>query len=244
MLCMRSFSTRYTQMLFGVAWAAIEPLATVAMMAFVFGVIFKLPSNGVPYPLLVIAGLAPFALFSKALIAGTSSLLENMAVISKVSFPRLILPFSSAFRELFSGITPLFLLLAFQLIYAGTFAWSWLVLPFVLVFAFLFGVGASYWLAALVVPYRDIMYFLGIFVQLMSYLSPVAYSASIVPERLRWIYELNPLYWMIGLTRWSVLGTDIEINGRFFASLTISGLIMIGGLFVFARFERTAVDVQ
>jgi lipopolysaccharide transport system permease protein len=130
------------------------------------------------------------------------------------------------------------------MIYYGLpITWHIIILPFAMLLAFLFGIGISYWLAALIVQFRDIGYFLNIFVQIMVYLSPVAYSSTLVPQKLLFLYHLNPLYWAISFARWAVLGTPIVITDQFYAALAMALTILVTGLFVFARFERDAVDV-
>lgn len=244
MLSWRNLSTRYTQMVLGLAWAGLEPLATILVMVLVFGVIIKLPSEGVPYPLLVVVGFAPYTLFSKTLTTGTFSLIENMAIISKVYFPRIILPLSSALRELITAAAPLVLLVLLMVVYGYPITWRILALPFVLVYAFLVALGLSYWLSALIVQYRDIGYMLSIFVQLTAYLTPIAYTASLLPEKVRWVFALNPLYWIVEFARWSVLGLPVQFMPSFYVSLAVTAVILAGGLFVFGRFERNVVDVQ
>ena len=243
MLSWRNLSTRYSQMFLGLAWAALEPLATTMIMVIVFGVFMALPSEGVPYPLFVIVGLVPYTLFSKTLMSGSFSMSENIGIISKVYFPRIILPVSSAFRELIPATAPLTLLVPLMIYHGLPVSWQIVALPFAMMLAFLFGIGISYWLAALIVQFRDIGYFLIIFVQIMVYLSPVAYSSALVPQKFLFLYQLNPLYWAISLARWSVLGVPIHITPQFYVSLSLTLVIFVTGLFVFARFEREAVDV-
>ena len=244
LLSWRNLSTRYTQMVLGIAWAALEPMATVLVMVVVFGVIIKLPSAGIPYPLLVVVGFAPYMLFSKTLTTGTFSLIENMGIISKVYFPRIILPLSSALRELFTATAPLVLLILLMVFYGYPITWRILVLPFVLLYAFLLALGISYWLSAPIVQYRDIGYILNIFVQLTAYLTPIAYLPTLLPESVRWVFALNPLYWIIEFARWSVLGLPVQFMASFYVSLALTAVILAGGLFVFARFERNVVDVS
>jgi lipopolysaccharide transport system permease protein len=244
MLSWRNIATRYTQMVLGMAWAALEPMATVLVMVVVFGVIIKLPSQGVPYPLLVLAGFVPYILFSKTLTSGTFSVIEHLGIISKVYFPRIILPLTSALRELFTAIAPVFVLVALMLAYGYPITWRVMLFPFVLIYSFLFGLGLSYWLAAPIVQYRDIGYLLNIFVQLTAYLTPIAYMASLIPEKARWVFAINPLYWIAEFARWSLLGLEVQIIPSFFVSLAITLVVLSGGLFVFARFETNVVDVQ
>ncbi len=243
MLSWRNLSTRYSQMFFGLAWAGIEPLVTTLIMVTVFGIFMALPSEGVPYSLFVIVGLIPYTLFSKTLMAGSFSMAENMGIISKVYFPRIILPVSSAFREIIPSLAPFVLMVPLMIYHGLPLTWHIVVLPFAMLLAFVFGIGISYWLAALIIQFRDIGYFLNIFVQIMVYLSPVAYSASLVPAKLMYLYQLNPLYWAIGLARWSVLSVPLAITPQFYAAVAMTFGIFVTGLFVFARFEREAVDL-
>jgi len=242
-LARRNIATRYAQMVLGIAWAGLEPLAIMLMMVVVFGIVLKLPSDGVPYPIFVIVGLAPFQLFSKTTLASTYSLIENMGVISKVYFPRLILPISNAIRELVTNLAPLLVLVLLMILYDVPVTWRLCALPLALLYAFMLGLGVGYWLAATIVRYRDIGYILNIALQLLAYFTPVAYSPSLFGP-LRWIFELNPVYWAIALARWSVFGQDPQLDAMFYTSISLVLVILVSGLFVFTAFERGTVDIQ
>ncbi len=242
LLSWSAFSTRFKQMALGMAWAALEPLALLLTMVFVFSYIFRLPSGGLPYPLLVATGLVTWMTFHRATMSATDSLSENLHIVSKIYFPRIVLPAANSLREIYGAIPMLLVMLVLVAFYGFTPSWKYLTLPFILLYAMFFACGIGLWLSAAVVRYRDIRSILQIILQIGVYLSPVCYHPMIIPESVRPIYELNPLYWIISTARWAILDTELEFNFRLLASIVFVCAVFASGLLVFARYERNVVD--
>tara|TARA_R110002020_G_scaffold3766_9_gene16571 strand:+ start:2077 stop:2895 length:819 start_codon:yes stop_codon:yes gene_type:complete len=244
MLVYRQISSRYKQMLLGGLWAVLEPLSLLALMTVVFGAVLRVDTNGYPYPVFAFAGLIPWLLFSKATQAIASSLQDNMALISKVYFPRLILPLVALIRELFDSLVTVTILIILAAVYGFLPGWKYL-----LILPALFGVGLGaaalgLWVAALMVRLRDIKPLLTIVLQAGMYLTPILYSPAMVPARFMPIYQLNPMYWAVELFRWILLGQDIQITPSFYAAMGLMLALLVSGMFVFSIYEKVTVDVQ
>ncbi|MEI9898293.1 MAG: ABC transporter permease [Chthoniobacter sp.] len=243
-LSWRDLLVRYKQTVIGILWAVLRPVLTTAVFVFVFGRLAKMPSDGVPYPVLVFAAMLPWQFFASALTEASGSLVANANMISKIYFPRLIVP-ASAIIVAFSDFLISLGILAVLLLYYGI-APTWhlfLLVPLTGV-AFLAAFGAGLWLAALNVEYRDFRYVLPFIVQFGLYLSPVGFSSSIVPEKLRLLYSLNPMVGVIDGFRWAITGTEAIIYWPGFGvSLLLVVLIGLSGLWYFRRTERAFADV-
>jgi lipopolysaccharide transport system permease protein len=242
-LAWRDILVRYKQTIIGIAWALLRPFATMLVFTVVFGNLAKLPSGGAPYPILVFAGLLPWQFFSNALSESSSSLIDNSNLISKVYFPRLIVPVSSIIVSLvdlaISGV-----------ILAGLMVWygfgpglPLLTLPLFVIMAFLAAFGAGLWLAALNVKYRDFRYVVPFVVQLGLYISPVGFSSQIVPEGWRLLYSLNPMVGVIDGFRWAILGNNAIYWPGFALSLALVLALCISGVWYFRRMEQGFADV-
>lgn len=242
-LAQRDIKLRYKQTLLGIAWVVLQPLLAAGIFTFVFSLVAKLPSDGVPYFLFSFAGLLGWNLFNNVLTRSSTSLLNNAHLISKVYFPRLILPVSSigsALVDFTVGLGMMALLLA---------AYRWMppleimLLPLwlVLMMALAFGVGV--WTAALSVSYRDVQYVLPVLTQVLLYASPVPYGASAVPKRLLGFYYLNPLTSPLEAVRWSLLGTARPPLGWLLYSATTAIVLLLFGLIAFKRMEQQFADV-
>src|SRR6266446_81523 len=243
-LAWRDVLVRYKQTVIGVLWAVIRPLLTMAVFVFVFGRIAKLPSDGVPYPVMVFAAMLPWQLFATSLSEGSNSLITNANLISKVYFPRLIVP-TSAVVVSFADFVISAVLLGLLMIYYGV--WPGLHLFAIPVFTLLAlgaSIGAGLWLAALNVEYRDFRYVVPFFVQLGLYVSPVGFSSAIIPEKWRLIYSLNPMVGVIDGFRWSISGgrASIFLPG-IWIGLAVTVLLLLSGIWYFRRMERTFADV-
>jgi lipopolysaccharide transport system permease protein len=209
-LAWRDILVRYKQTAIGIAWALIRPFLTMVVFTVVFGQLAKLPSAGVPYPILVFAGMLPWQFFSNALSECSSSLVSNSNLISKVYFPRLIVPTSAVIVSFVDFMISGIILLGLMAWYNFIPDWRILTLPLFILIAFLASMGVGLWLAALTVEYRDFRFIVPFIVQFGLYISPVGFSSSIVPEQWRLVYSLNPMVGVIDGFRWAILGGDAK----------------------------------
>ena len=244
-LAWRDVVVRYKQTVIGLAWVLLQPLATVLVLTVVFGRVAGLPTAGdAPYALLVLAGVLPWQLFATALTGASQSLVGNANLISKVYFPRLIVPASAVVVALVDLLVSLVILMAALAWYGDTPGWRILTLPAFVAMAFLASLGPGLFLAALNVTYRDFRYVIPFVVQFGVYVSPVGFTSGVVPERWRLIYALNPMVGVIDGFRWAILGEDAALH---LPSFAVSGM-MIGGLLWlgirrFRATERTVADL-
>ncbi len=243
-LAWRDILVRYKQTTLGVTWALLRPLLTMVVFSVLFGTLAKLPSGGAPYPILVFSALLPWQLFANSLMESSNSLLKNSNLITKVYFPRLIVPLSAVVPGLVD-------LLISGLILAGLMAWysflpDWriLTLPCFIIVAMLAALGGGFWLAALNVRYRDVQNVVPFLIQFGLYVSPVGFSSAIIPERWRLLYSLNPMAGVIDGFRWAILGGESGIFWPgFAASLVVTACVCVTGVWYFRRTERTVADV-
>lgn len=243
-LAWRDILVRYKQTVIGIAWALIRPFLTMVVFTIVFGNIAKLPSGGAPYPILVFAAMLPWQFFSNALSECSLSLISNSNLISKVYFPRMIVPTSAVIVSFVDFMISGIILLALMAWYNFVPDWRILTLPLFTLIAFAAAMGAGLWLAALNVEYRDFRYIVPFIVQFGLYISPVGFSSSVVPEQWRLIYSLNPMVGVIDGFRWAILGGGSSIYLPGFAlSLGLVVLMLISGIWYFRRTERTFADV-
>ncbi len=243
-LAWRDILVRYKQTVIGIAWALIRPLLTMVVFTVVFGKLAKLPSEGAPYPILVFAAMLPWQFFSNALSESSGSLIGNANLISKVYFPRIIIPASSIITSfvdfLISAVILAFLMAWYQFLPT----WKILMLPLFVAVAFASAAGAGLWLTALNVKYRDFRYIVPFIVQFGLYISPVGFSSGIVPDKWRLLYSLNPMVGVIDGFRWAILGSESNIYlPGFFLSMIIVGALLITGIWYFRRTEKGFADV-
>jgi lipopolysaccharide transport system permease protein len=242
-LSWRDILVRYKQTAIGIAWALIRPFLTMVVFTVVFGTLAKLPSEGAPYPILVFAAMLPWQFFSSALSECSNSLITNANLLSKVYFPRLIVPTSAVIVSFVDFLISGIILLGLMAWYNFVPSWRILTLPLFIAIAFAAAMGAGLWLAALNVQYRDFRYIVPFIVQIGLYISPVGFSSSIVPQQWRLIYSLNPMVGVIDGFRWAILGnTQIYLPG-FLLSNALVTLLLISGIGYFRRMERTFADV-
>lgn len=236
---------RYKQTVIGMAWALIRPLLTILVFTFVFRDVAGLPSEGnVPYPILVCAGILPWQFFSGALTECSSSLVNNANLLSKVYFPRLIVPTSAVIVSFVDFMISGMILLGFMAYYNFLPDWRILTLPLFIIIAFAASIGAGLWLAALTVEYRDFRFIVPFIVQFGLYVSPVGFSSTRIPQQWRLLYSLNPMVGVIDGFRWAILGGESQIYLPGFAlSVFLVILILWSGIWYFRKMERTFADV-
>ena len=241
-LTWRDIKVRYKQTLVGVVWAIVQPLFLALTLSFFLGRLVKVPSNGVPYPVFVYTAMVSWQLFASALTESSNSLVANERLITKVYFPRLVIPMSAVLSSLVDFAIALLVLIPFLSYYRITPTLTLLALPFFTLLCALIAFGAGMWLAALNVQYRDVRYTLGFLVQLCFFVTPVVFPSSVVPERWRDWYALNPRVGVIEGFRWSVLGAG-EAPGRpLLVSLAATVVIVATGLHYFRRTEDSFAD--
>jgi lipopolysaccharide transport system permease protein len=243
-LAWRDILVRYKQTAFGVAWALLQPLLTMTVFTVVFGRLAKLSSEGAPYPILVFAALLPWQFFAAAVTNGANSLVSNANLVSKVYFPRLIVPSASVIP----GFVDFAISLGFLAILMAWFGawpdWRAVTLPLFLLLGAATALGASYWLAALTVKYRDFRYVVPFLLQAGLFISPVGFSSAIVPESLRTLYSINPLVGVIDGFRWALLGGATPLNATGLAiSALLAAALLASGIRYFRATERTFADV-
>jgi lipopolysaccharide transport system permease protein len=243
-LAWRDILVRYKQTAIGIAWSVLRPFLTMVVFTIVFGRLAKLPSNGVPYPIMVYAAMLPWQFFANSLTESSNSLIDNANLLTKVYFPRLIVPAGSVIVSLVDFFIS-------SVILGGIMVWfrfvpdmKVLLLPAFLFLAFLASFGAGLWLSALNVKYRDFRYVIPFLVQFGLYISPVGFSSTIVPESWRNLYYLNPMVGVIDGFRWVLLGDAFPVNWPGLAlSSSLVILIFAGGVWYFRRMERSFADV-
>jgi lipopolysaccharide transport system permease protein len=248
-LAARDIKLRYKQTALGLAWAVIQPLFTMIVFSVFFGRLGGIPSDGVPYPLFALAALLPWQLFAYALTQSSNSLVNEQRLITKVYFPRLIVPVSSVLSGLVDFGIAFVLLLGMMGYYwlKGDFSpatgWALLAVPLLVLFALATALAVGLWLAALNVQYRDVRYTIPFLTQFWMFASPVAYPSSLVPEAWRPLYGLNPMAGVIEGFRWALLGNADPSLGMLGVSAAAVAVLLTGGLFYFRRMERTFADV-
>ncbi len=243
-LAWRDILVRYKQTAIGIAWALIRPFLTMVVFTVVFGNLAKLPSEGAPYPILVFAAMLPWQFFANALSESSNSLISNANLVSKVYFPRLIVPISAVVVSFVDFMISGMILLGLMAWYNFVPDWRIVTLPVFILIAFAAAVGVGLWLAALNVEYRDFRYIVPFIVQFGLYISPVGFSSSVVPQQWRLLYSLNPMVGVIDGFRWAILGGNSQIYLPGFAlSVGLVALLLVSGIWYFRKMERTFADV-
>lgn len=243
-LAWRDILVRYKQTAIGIAWAVLRPLLTMLVFTAVFSRLARLPSDGVPYPVMVLAALLPWQFVSAALSEAGNSLVGNANMVSKIYFPRLIIPTSTVIVSLVDCAITGLILAVLMLWYGVVPDARILALPLFVLVAFALALGLGLWIAALNVKYRDFRYIIPFAVQLGLYVSPVGFSTAIVPERWRLLYSLNPMVGIIDGFRWSLLGADARLPWTSVAlSVAIAGLLLVTGVMYFRSTERKFADL-
>ena len=244
-LSWRDISIRYKQTVIGILWAVIQPVLTMVVFTVIFGKLAKFPSEGnAPYAILVYAGMLPWQFFASSVAATSSSMVGNANLMSKIYFPRLIIPIS-ALITCFVEFLISFLILVFLMIYFGfPPTWNILTLPLFLLITFLTSIGLGLYITSLNVKFRDFRYIVPFIIQFGLYLSPVGFSSSVIPEEYRLIYSLNPMVGVIDGFRWAILGgeSNIYLPG-FILSLVVTVFFMFMGFRKFRKLENTFADI-
>lgn len=244
LLVWRDILVRYKQTVFGVAWAVIRPVVTMVVFTLIFGRLASLPSHDVPYPLMVFGGVLAWQFFSTAFADAANSVVGNANMISKVYFPRIIVPLSALFVGLVDFAITMVIFAALAIWYGYIPDWRIVFLPVFVGLLFLFVFSASLWFAALNVRYRDFRYVLPFVLQLGAYASPVGFSSSIVPEKWRVIYSLNPMVGIIDGFRWSLLSGSTPLSPvSIVAAVIVILVLLVPGVRFFKRQERQFADV-
>jgi lipopolysaccharide transport system permease protein len=244
-LAWRDLSVRYKQTVIGLAWALIRPLLTMLVFTVIFGRIARLPSDGsAPYPLLVMAGMLPWSFFSSGLSEASNSLINNANLVSKVYFPRLIVPIATVVVAFVDFLISFAILIALMAWYDFAPSWQLLLLPLFIALAFLTSVGPALWIAALNVKYRDFRYVIPFIVQFGLYVSPVGFSSNVIPAQWRLLYSLNPMVGVIDGFRWCILGGQ---SALYWPGLCVSGLVagffLWLGVYRFRKTEKSFADL-
>ena len=239
----RDLKVRYKQTLLGASWAILQPFLTMVVFSIFFGNLAKVPSDGVPYPIFSYTALIPWTLFSKALQDASRSLVANSHMITKVYFPRMILPISSVLAGLVDFLIAFIVLLGMMFFFRITPTVNLWMLPFFLLLTLVTAIGVGLWLSALNVLYRDINYILPFLTQFWMYLTPIAYPSSMVPEEWRAIYALNPMVGVVEGFRWVLLGTEQPSGIMTMVSSAVAVILLVSGMFYFRRTERLFADM-
>ena len=243
-LSWRDIKVRYKQTVIGITWSIIRPLLTMLVFTIVFGKLAKLPTDGnVPYAIMVFAGLLPWQFFSNALTESSNSLIGNANLISKVYFPRLIIPASSIITSFVDFLISFVVMIILMIYYQFFPSWQIFILPVFIVIVFLASFGAGLWLTTMNVKFRDFRYIVPFIVQLGLYISPVGFNSSVVPEKWRLIYSLNPMVGVIDGFRWCILGGESNIyKPGFLLSLGVIILLMLYAIWHFRKTEKAFAD--
>ncbi|MCU0633193.1 MAG: ABC transporter permease [Methanolinea sp.] len=238
----RDIKIRYKQTALGFLWVIIQPLFMVFIFSVFFGGLAKIPSDDIPYPLFVLAALLPWTLFAEGLTRSTTSMVTNSQIMTKVYFPRLIMPISGVLSPLVDFVVSMSLLAVFMAYYGFVPTLNVVFLPLFILLALVTSLAVGLWLSALNVKYRDFQYTVPFIIQLWLFASPVVYPASLLPESVRFLYGLNPMAGVIEGFRWSLLGTGMP-GAMMLVSVGVVVLLLITGIFYFRRMEQYYADV-
>lgn len=246
-LVWRDVKVRYKQTLLGVFWIVMQPLVSMVIFTFLFGNLLDVPSGDVPYPLFAYAALLPWNYFATALTRSSTSVVGNAYLITRVYFPRLIIPLSAVAAAVVDFFASFFILLLLLLLYGITPTWRFFLLPGFLLLALCTALGFSLWLSALNVRYRDVQYLVPYLVQMWLYVTPVVYGSTLLPEKYRPLLALNPMTGVVEGFRWALLGNRLagaQAPGfLFLAGIVITLLVLVSGAIFFCHTERTFADI-
>jgi lipopolysaccharide transport system permease protein len=238
----RDIKVRYKQTLLGITWAVLQPVLTMLVFSIFFGKLAGVPSDGIPYPIFAYCGLVPWQLFAYALTQSSSRIVEDAQVITKVYFPRLIVPLASVIAGLIDFTIALGTLAAMMLYYDIPLGWAILTLPLFTVLALMAALAVGLWLSALNVRYRDVRYTIPFLAQFWLFVTPVAYSSSLVPAEWQVLYGINPMVGVVNGFRWALLGKTPP-DPMLLVSVMATAVLLTGGLFYFRRMEKSFADI-
>ena len=239
---LRDIKVRYKQTALGAAWAILQPVLTMVVFSIFFGKLAGIPSDDVPYPIFAFTALLPWQLFAYALTHSSNSLVDSANVLTKVYFPRLILPLASVLAGLVDFVIAFGVLIAMMLYYDVVPGWGVITLPLFTLLALAAALAVGLWLSALNVKYRDVRYTIPFLAQFWLFITPVAYSSSLVPEKWQAIYGANPMAGVVDGFRWALLGKTPP-GSMLLVSVTVTFLLLVGGLFYFRRMEKNFADI-
>ncbi len=239
----RDIKIRYKQTAIGAAWAVLQPFLTMVVFSLFFGALARIPSQGLPYPVFYYCALLPWMYFAGALQSAANTVVEHQRVITKVYFPRLVLPLAAVLSGLVDFAISFVVFLGMMLYYGLMPTRSALLLPVLLLLAVLTALGVGLWLSALNAIYRDVRYILPFLVQFWMFASPVAYPSELVPEKWRWLYGLNPMAGVIEGFRWALTGRGQPPGVLMLASALMVAAALLGGLLYFRKMEGTIADL-
>ena len=239
----KDLKVRFKQTLIGGLWIIIQPLATMVVFSLFFGRLARMPSGGIPYPLFYFSALLPWFYFANAVAQATHTMVENQRVITKVYFPRLLLPIAAVISGLVDLAIAFIPLLALAIFYGVSPSPRLLLIPLFALMALLAALGIGLWLSALNALYRDVRYALPFLIQLWMFASPVVYPAAIIPKPWRWLYNLNPLAGIIEGFRWAVVGQGTPPDLNLLVSLAVIAILLLSGLHFFLRVEGKIIDM-
>ena len=242
-LIWRDIKVRYKQTALGAAWAILQPVFSMVVFSLFFGRLAKVPSDGIPYPVFAYCALLPWQLFAHALAESSNSVVANERLITKVYFPRLVIPIAGVLAGLVDFAIAFSVLIFLMLRYGIVPTWTIATLPLFVLLAILTALAIGLWLSALNVQYRDVRYTVGFLTQIWLFLSPVAYPSSLVPERWRPVYGLNPMAGVVEGFRWALVGKSPPPGAMLAVSVGMVLLLLVGGLFYFRRMETSFADV-
>ena len=243
LLALRDVSLRYKQTAIGVVWAILQPLLPAIIFAVLFGLFAKLPSDGAPYVVFVFCGMAVWNFFSQSLTRAGNSLVGNASLVTKIYFPRIIIPLASVGSVLFDLLISFAILIVMMFFYHIVPTWRLFLFPVFVFESFAVSIGLSLWLSALNVKYRDFMYAMPFVIQLWLYATPIVYSSSIVPQKFRGLFALNPAVGFVEGVRWSILGSSSLTTEMTVISLVSGIVLFLSGLWYFRRTEEYFADV-
>jgi len=239
----RDIAVRYKQTVIGIAWVVVQPLITVIIFSFLLGKVGNVPTHNLPYPLFAFAAMVPWQLFSRALTDGSMSVASNQSLITKVSFPRILMPVAAVFAAVVDFAITFVILLAIMMWFGIFPAWRILLTPLLLLFTLLASLGVALWLSAMNVLYRDVRVALPFLVQVWLFLTPVLYPTSLVPEGWRWLYALNPMTAVTESFRWAMLKGAAAPDPLAIAASGVAVLVLLfSGVAYFRHIERQMAD--
>ena len=246
-LVWRDVKVRYKQTLLGVLWVILQPLVSMAIYTVLFGILLKVPSGDVPYPVFAFAGLLPWSYFASSLNRSSTSLVSSSHLIAKVYFPRLVIPLSGVLSSLVDLGVSLVVLVGVMVVFRVAPTAGVLVLPLLILLAMITALGFGLWLSALNVRYRDVNYLLPFLVQVWMYLTPVVYGINLIPERYRFLLALNPMTGVVEGFRWALLGRRLDyawaVGPLFAVSVAIALVVLVSGAYFFRTTERSFADI-